>query len=98
MGIQATMTGYYVTRRYKKWDAFTDRDGKDVAAGESLSVFVYTPTDDDLCEIKVPTELLPEFMAATAGTTFGTVVEVTVGDKTYGKYKGLGIAAPAVAA
>lgn len=97
MAMQGTLSGRFVTKRYKKWDAFTDRDGKSVSAGESLSVFVWTPHDDDLCEVKLPPEKIDALLPVVGGFTFGVEVECAVGDKSYGKYAGTSIRAVAEA-
>lgn len=90
MAAASYVRGRFITKRHKKWDAFTDKNGDPVNAGQSLSVFVYTEHDDDLCEI-VPdrTQSVDEVLKALEPFGFGAAVEIVSGAQTFGKYRGI---------
>jgi len=46
-----TIRGRFITTATRKWDSFKDSDGKDVAAGSTVTVFVLD-TADNVREIK----------------------------------------------
>lgn len=83
MAATSTVTGRYATRRHKTWDSFTDQDGKTVAAGESLVLWVVSD-DGDMNEIKAQPDLVGKALEQTNGLGFGVEVSAQVIVNKYG--------------
>jgi hypothetical protein len=101
MAAQLSLEGYFVTYRFREWDAFTDsRTNQEVKAGRAMTLFVYTPHDDDLCEVKVDADSINAVKRALEGAAFGSVIAVlcTAGKWGYRGYSAevLQVAADAV--
>lgn len=90
MAAASYLRGRFVCAKHKKWDSFRDRDDNEVAAGESLTVYVWTEADNDLCEV-VPTkgQAVGDVLRLLEPFTFGAAVEIVSGVNTYGKYRGI---------
>lgn len=98
MAAASYVRGKFVCAKVKSWGAFHDRDGAPVEPGESLSVWVYTPHDDELCIVKPKREqdariVLKEIEALSL--KFGDDVEIVTGALQNGAYRGVfGVARP----
>lgn len=76
MAAVAVFQGRFVAKRHKVWDGFTGGDGAPVEAGQSLTFWVLTEHDQDLCEVIVAKKDAATFASALDGLTFGAMVEV----------------------
>jgi hypothetical protein len=80
-----------VTSRSNNWDTFVDDKGRTVSAGRSFKLWVLTPHDNDLCEVRFAPAAVEAAEEAAKGFTFGVRVKVTAGDKSFGAYRGHGV-------
>lgn len=83
MAATSTVTGRYATRRHKVWDSFTDQDGKPVAGGQSLTLWI-VGDDGDMNEIKAQPDLVSKAIEQTSSLTFGVEVKAQVIVNRYG--------------
>lgn len=90
MAAASYLRGRFVCATHKTWDTFTDRDGNDVKAGESLVIHIYTEADNDLCAVMPgKDQTVGECLALVRDLGFGVAVEVISGPERYGKYRGI---------
>lgn len=100
MAAKSTIEGLFIAHQFNEWtEPIGGDDGRPaVPPGKSLTLFVYTPHDRDVCKVKVGTtgrqadaKALDEMKSVCDRLDFGVQVIVEAGDKSYGAYRGYSI-------
>lgn len=102
MAASSKLVGQFIAHRLAEWtEPIPGENGRpDTPPGKSLTLFVFTPHDKDVCEVKVSTvgkradsKALADMLAVCGTLAFGDAVTVECGDKAYGRYQGHAIKA-----
>lgn len=84
MAASATIRGRFAARTRKSWKEFEDREGKVVAAGASLALWVVTDGDDEINKVRVGQDDFERACQATDMLKFGDRIELAVSVDQYG--------------
>lgn len=100
MAAASKLVGRFIASSHSKWDEpIVSNDGRQsTPPGESLTVWIFTPHDSDVCKVKVSTvgrnadPLTLQTMRQVAdGLEFGAEVVAECGPLAYGAYRGISL-------
>lgn len=100
MAGKTELAGRFIAFSHSKWDdPIVSNDGRSsTPPGESVTVWVFTPHDNDVCKVKVGTvgrnadpEAMRNIIKACEGLEFGADVVADCGPLAFGAYRGIAI-------